>query len=437
MCTECGATSAKWLGRCTECGSWGTVVERSAAGPANRVDAAAVPDDRRAVPITKLASDHAVYWPTGIGEFDRVLGGGIVPGAAMLLSGEPGVGKSTLLLELAARIASTGARVLYVSAEESTSQVRLRAERTGALQPTLYLASESDLATILGHIEQVDPMLFIADSIQTIASADVSSLAGQPSQVREVASALIRIAKDRNLPTVIIGHVTKDGQVAGPRLLEHLVDVVAHVEGDRQTSLRFVRTLKNRYGATDEVGCFEMTGDGMTEVADPSSLFLAQRGAPVSGTCVTVALEGRRAMAVEIQALVVKTSAPNPRTVTNGVDSSRVAMLVAVLQQRLSLNFAGHDVYVSTMGGMRLVEPGADLAIATALASALMNRPAKPRSVVIGEVSLVGEIRPVTQQRMREAEATRVGLTDVVDASLETVHAAIGRALLPAAPRGE
>ena len=429
-CTGCGAESLKWLGRCAACGSWGTVEERGVPAAGRRVQAGLVPESQRAQPITELPRDHVRHWPTGIGEFDRVLGGGIVPGAAILLSGEPGVGKSTLLIELAAHVAATGARVLYVSAEESASQVRLRAERTGALQPTLYLASESDLATVLGHIEQVDPVLVIADSVQTIASADVSSLAGQPSQVREVASALIRVAKARNTPIVIVGHVTKDGQVAGPRLLEHLVDVVAHVEGDRQTALRFVRTLKNRFGATDEVGCFEMAGDGMREVRDPSGLFLTKRGAPVPGTCVTIAMEGRRPLAVEIQALVVPTKAPNPRTVTNGVDASRVNMLVAVLEQNIKRQFAGNDIYVSTMGGVRLTEPGADLAIALALSSALQRRPVRPTAAVFGEVSLVGEIRGVAQEAQRAAEARRMGFTEIIDRELGTVHAASGHALL-------
>ena len=335
-CTECGWTTAKWVGQCGECQQWNTVVE---AAPATTSSRAVIPirisESRAAKPITEIGSAEDVsHWPSGIAEFDRVLGGGIVPGAAILLSGEPGVGKSTLLLEVASRAAARGMRVLYVSAEESVNQVRMRAVRTNALQPTLYLAAEVDLAIILGQIEQVDPQLVIVDSVQTVASSASDGLAGGPSQVREVASTLIRVAKDRNVPVLLVGHVTKDGSIAGPRLLEHLVDVVLQFEGDRQTALRFVRSQKNRFGPTDEVGCFEMTGDGIAEVADPSGLFLSRTKQPVSGTCVTIAVEGRRALPVEIQALIVPSSAPMPRRVVNGVDSSRVAMLLAVLERR-------------------------------------------------------------------------------------------------------
>ena len=429
VCSACGAESVKWLGRCASCGEWGTVAERQAAGGTARVAAALVPASKHARPISDTPLDAVRHRPSGIGELDRVLGGGLVPGAAILFSGEPGVGKSTLLLELSARVAATGARVLYVSAEESVSQVRLRAERTGALEPTLYLASESDLGTVLGHIDEVDPALVIVDSVQTVAADTVPALAGQPSQVREVASALIRVAKSKEVPIVIVGHVTKDGQVAGPRLLEHLVDVVAHVEGDRQTALRFVRTLKNRFGATDEVGCFEMSGDGMREVPDPSALFLTRRGTPVPGTAVTVAMEGRRPLAVEVQALTVATAAPNPRRVTNGVDSSRVAMLIAVLESRLGLQLSSRDVYVSTVGGVRLVEPAADLAIAAAIASAFNDRAVAPDAVLVGEVSLAGEVRGVSQQRLRLTEAERLGFTTSLGADGGKVRDVIDRAL--------
>ncbi len=280
-CTECGWTALKWVGRCGECQQWGTVVEASEPTGINRsVTAVAPVAERAARPITAIDTRDTPRRTTGVGEFDRVLGGGIVPGAAILLSGEPGVGKSTLLLEVAAQSARSGRRVLYASAEESTAQVRLRAERTGALHDELYLAAETDLATILGHVDQVKPELLIVDSVQTVSSSMSEGMAGHPSQVREVASTLIRIAKDRGLPVIIVGHVTKDGSIAGPRILEHLVDVVCQFEGDRQTSLRFVRALKNRFGPTDEVGCFDMTGAGIAEVADPSALFLGH-GRPI------------------------------------------------------------------------------------------------------------------------------------------------------------
>ncbi len=415
-CTECGWTSVKWAGRCGECQQWNTVVD--ATEPTARVTAVRPSTGARS--ITEIGAESVAHWPSGIAEFDRVLGGGVVPGAAILLSGEPGVGKSTLLLEVASRAAASGQRVLYVSAEESVSQVRLRAERTGALQPSLFLAAETDLATILGQIDRVSPQLVIVDSVQTVASGLGDGLAGGPSQVREVASTLIRVSKDRNLPVLLVGHVTKDGTIAGPRLLEHLVDVVLQFEGDRQTSLRFVRAHKNRFGPTDEVGCFEMTGEGISEVADPSGLFLSRARTPVSGTCVTIAVEGRRALPVEVQALIVKTQAPQPRRVVNGVDSSRVAMLLAVLERRAGLPLSGFDVYVSTVGGIRVTEPGADLAIALAIASAYKDKAFPVTQAVIGEISLAGEIRSASNSKQRAAEAKRLGFSTVIDS--EAVH---------------
>ena len=427
VCTECGWTASKWVGRCGECQQWGTVVEQAASVGIARpqVTALAPSADRVARPITQITTAESPRRTSGVGEFDRVLGGGIVPGAAILLSGEPGVGKSTLLLEVAAQSARSGRRVLYASAEESPAQVRLRAERTGALHDELYLASETDLATILGHIDEVRPELVIVDSVQTVASSLIDGAAGQPSQVREVAATLIRVAKERSLPIIIVGHVTKDGQIAGPRLLEHLVDVVCHFEGDRQTSLRFVRALKNRFGPTDEVGCFEMAGDGIVEVPDPSGLFLSQ-GAAEPGTCVAIALEGRRAMPVEVQALTIKASGPNPRRVVHGLDGSRVAMVLAILERRAGISTGSLDVYVSTVGGVRFTEPAADLAIALAVAGSIQQI-SVPRSVAaVGELSLAGEVRPVTQAAQRRSEAARLGYTRVVDERSQTLRAAIG-----------
>ncbi|MEO5534588.1 MAG: DNA repair protein RadA [Pseudolysinimonas sp.] len=429
-CRECGWTSLKWVGRCGECQTWDSLVEQGA--PTRAVAAVAPPASRTARPITEVGAESSAYRPTGISEFDRVLGGGLVPGAAILLSGEPGVGKSTLLLEVASRAAQNGERVLYVSAEESASQVRLRAERTGALSDELYLAAETDLATILGHVDAVKPRLLVVDSVQTVSSALSDGAAGQPAQVREVAGTLIRIAKDRNLPVLLVGHVTKDGSIAGPRLLEHLVDVVCTFDGDRQTALRFVRTLKNRFGPTDEVGCFEMTGDGIAEVPDPSALFLSRSGTPVSGTCVTIALEGRRALPVEVQALVVGTTAPQPRRIVNGVDSSRVAMILAVLERRCGLRLSTSDVYVSTVGGMRLTEPATDLAIALAIASAVKDVALPQTLAAVGEISLAGEIRPVAAARQRLGEAKRLGYTQVIDGDAGSVHSAIGIAFAAA-----
>lgn len=423
-CTECGWTAAKWVGRCGECQQWGTVVEAATAtGVVHTVSA--VPPTRAARPITQIDTSETPRRTSGVGEFDRVLGGGIVPGAAILLSGEPGVGKSTLLLEVAAQSARAGRRVLYASAEESLGQVRLRAERTGALHDELYLASETDLATILGHVDDTRPDLLIVDSVQTVSSSMSDGVAGHPSQVREVASTLIRIAKERDLPVIIVGHVTKDGSIAGPRILEHLVDVVCHFEGDRQTSLRFVRALKNRFGATDEVGCFDMTGAGIEEVSDPSALFLGH-GSREPGTCITIALEGRRALPVEVQALTLGATGPNPRRIVSGVDSARVAMILAVLEKRAGIRVSDQDVYVSTVGGVRLIEPAADLAIALAVASAVTGRHNPPKLAAVGELSLSGEIRAVTQHDQRRAEAARLGYRSVIDTASKDLRRALG-----------
>ena len=423
-CTECGWTSAKWVGRCGECQQWGTVVEAATSTGIAAPAVTALAPARAARPITDIDTRETPRRTSGIGEFDRVLGGGIVPGAAILLSGEPGVGKSTLLLDVAAKTAGAGQRVLYVSAEESLGQVRLRAERTGALHDELYLASETDLATVLGHVDDVAPELLIVDSVQTVASSLVDGAAGHPSQVREVASTLIRVAKERGMPVILVGHVTKDGQVAGPRILEHLVDVVCHFEGDRQTSLRFVRALKNRFGATDEVGCFEQTQHGIAEVPDPSALFLGH-GSREPGTCVTIALEGRRALPVEVQALTLAGSGPNPRRIVSGVDGARVAMILAVLEKRAGIRVSDQDVYVSTVGGVRLTEPAADLAIALAVASAVTGKATPQKLVAIGELSLAGEVRAVTQHQQRRTEAARLGYRSVVDTASTDLKGAL------------
>ena len=432
VCSECGWTTVKWVGRCAECQQWDTMQEASAGrglGSTKQVAPVRLVSSAAAKPITDVSTKPVQVWPTRVGEFDRVLGGGLVPGAVILLSGEPGVGKSTLLLEVAANAARAGSKVLYVSGEESVGQVRMRAERTGALVDTLFLAAETDLATVLGQIEAVEPDLLVVDSVQTVASAEIDGAAGMPSQVREVAANLIRVAKERAMPVILVGHVTKDGSIAGPRALEHLVDVVCHFEGDRQTSLRFVRSLKNRFGPTDEVGCFEMTGDGIREVPDPSGLFLSRGETPVSGTCVTVTVEGKRALIAEIQALVVHSTAPQPRRVTNGVDSSRVAMILAVLERRAGISVSDKDVYVSTVGGMKITEPAADLAIAIAIASAVKDKPVANQVAAFGEISLAGEIRGVTNGSQRSQEALRLGHPKVIGEKGQLVKAAIGQAL--------
>jgi DNA repair protein RadA/Sms len=413
-CSECGWTASKWVGRCGECQAWGTVLEDAGPGGGAPRTAATAPTRAPARPISEIAVDAAQARPTGVDELDRVLGGGIVPGAVVLLAGEPGVGKSTLLLDVAARAARTGRRVLYVTGEESAAQVRLRAGRIRALDPNLLLADETDLATVLGHVEAVDPDLLVLDSVQTIASAQVEGTAGGVAQVREVAAALIAAAKSRDLPVVLVGHVTKDGSVAGPRTLEHLVDVVCQFEGDRHSRLRMLRATKNRYGPTDEVGCFDLSEQGIVGLPDPSGLFVSRAQHPVPGTCLTVTLEGRRPLATEVQALVAPSAVPNPRRTTSGVDSSRLAMVLAVLQRRLGARLADQDVYVSTVGGARVVEPAGDLALALAAVSSRENV-ALPRGLVaVGEVGLAGEIRTVAGVGRRLAEAARLGFTRAV-----------------------
>ena len=411
-CAECGWTASKWVGRCGECQAWGTVVEDvgPSAGPRT---VATAPQRGPARPITEIDVESARARPTGIGELDRVLGGGLVPGAVVLMAGEPGVGKSTLLLDVASRIART-ATVLYVTGEESTGQIRLRAERIGALAPGLLLASETDLGAVLGHLAACDPALLVVDSVQTIASAQVDGAPGGVSQVREVAAALIAVAKEREIPALLVGHVTKDGSVAGPRTLEHLVDVVCQIEGDRHSRLRIIRATKNRYGPTDEVGCFDLTESGVLELPDPSGLFLSSTAHDAPGTCVTVTLEGRRPLAAEIQALVAPTMLSNPRRTTSGLDSSRLAMILAVLQRRGGIPVADKDVYASTVGGARVVEPAADLAIALAVAGSAHDATATAHLVAFGEVGLAGEVRAVTGLPRRLAEARRLGFRTAI-----------------------
>jgi DNA repair protein RadA/Sms len=361
-----------------------------------------------AVPIGDVDAAAATARPTGLEELDRVLGGGLVPGSVLLLAGEPGVGKSTLLLEVSA-LAADSSRVLYVTGEESAAQVRARADRIGAVAPNLYLAAETDLDAVLGHIELVKPELLVIDSVQTMVAPTVDSAPGGVTQVREVTATLIRVAKDRQLATVLVGHVTKEGTVAGPRVLEHLVDVVLHFDGDRHSQLRMVRAVKNRFGPTDELGCFDLGEYGLIGLPDPSGLFLSRRAEPVPGTCVTVTLEGRRPLLAEVQTLVAASALEVPRRVTSGLDGSRLGMVLAVLQRRAGVAIGKSDVYAATVGGVRLTEPSVDLSLALALASAVGNLSVPAGVVAIGEVGLAGEVRRVVGVQRRLAEAERLG----------------------------
>ena len=410
-CSECGWSSVKWVGRCGECQAWGTVSE---VGAVKVRTSAAIVVGRPAVRIGEVDARRAQARSTGVSELDRVLGGGLVRGAVALVAGEPGVGKSTLLLDVAAKAARQGQTVLYVSGEESAAQIRMRAERIEAMAENLFLAAETDLATVLGQIHQTRPDLVIIDSVQTIASGEVEGAAGNVSQIREVAASLIQVAKTRGISIVLVGHVTKDGSIAGPRVLEHLVDVVIQFEGERHSRLRLVRAVKNRYGPTDEVGCFDLSDVGIIGLPDPSGLFLSSRDMMVPGTCVTVALEGRRPLVTEVQALLAATTAPSPRRTTSGLDSSRVAMILAVLDKRAHVPVRQADCYVSTVGGVKVSEPASDLAIALAMASSVSDRALPPGVVAMGEVGLAGEIRAVTGIPRRLAEAARLGFRHAV-----------------------
>src|SRR3954447_3381635 len=406
LCSECGWTSAKWVGRCGECQAWGSVAE--AATP-RAVRAEAGPVSAGAVPIAQVSVEGSTFRSCGVPELDRVLGGGLVPGAAILLAGEPGVGKSTLLLEVAAQTARVRQRVLYVTGEESAAQVRLRADRTNGVHDELFLAAETDLGAVLTHIEQVRPSLLVVDSIQTIGASGIEGVPGGVTQVKEVAAALIRVAKTRNITTVLVGHVTKDGSIAGPRVLEHLVDVVLNFEGDRNSRFRMVRAMKNRFGPIDEVGCFDLGAEGISAVTDPTGLFVENHHSQVPGTCVAVSMEGRRPMLAEVQALVTHSAAERPRRTTSGLDSSRVAMVMAVLHQHCRIRLQSMDVFASTVGGAKVAEPASDLAVAVALASASRGAPTPRGVVAMGEIGLAGELRRVRDLPQRLAEAARLG----------------------------
>ncbi|AZA12763.1 hypothetical protein CCHOA_01675 [Corynebacterium choanae] len=381
-----------------------------------------------ALPVVEIDPSVTIRRSTGIGELDRVLGGGIVPGSVVLLAGEPGVGKSTLLLEVAARWArlpnppaaaaspSATRTVLYITAEESVGQVRLRAERTDTIAETLYLASEADLEVIFGHVDALHPSLVIVDSVQTVRAPGVEGTAGGLAQTRAVTAGLTALAKRTGIPIILVGHVTKEGNVAGPRVLEHLVDAVFNFEGDKHSPLRLLRSMKNRYGATDEVGCFTQTDTGIVEVPDPSGLFLSSKEHTPDGSCITVCVDGNRPLLAEVQALVVGDSkAANPRRAVTGLDNTRVPMILAVLQARAGLKSVGFaDVYVATVGGMKVTEPACDLAIALAIASAAKNTALPQRLVAFGEIGLAGEIRPVPDMIRRIKEAQRLGYRTAV-----------------------
>ena len=412
-CIECGTATPKWVGRCPGCEEWNTLVEELDV-PASAVAAHSFGPRDKPVPITEVDAHEWHPRPTGIDELDRVLGGGLVPGSVTLVGGEPGIGKSTLLLQAVASIAGSGAKVLYVSAEESKQQVRLRAERLGSLCPDLWLASETSLPNILDFVNDIEPTVLVVDSIQTVHHPEIGSGSGSVAQVRECAARLVGAAKERGMAVVLVGHVTKEGGLAGPRVLEHVVDTVLAFEGDRHHALRLLRAVKHRFGATDQLGLFEMTELGMIGVPDPSRLFLADRRHGVSGSVVVPTMEGHRPLLVELQALVTTSALPSPRRSAQGLDSGRLALLLAVLGERAGFSYAQKDVYALAVGGVKIAEPAADLGIALALASALAERPMPADLVVCGEIGLGGEIRQVSQCDRRLAEAARLGFNRAI-----------------------
>ncbi len=414
-CTACGAAHSKWSGRCDACGAWNSIVEEKplSAGPASRSLGA-----RRgsSLVLTDLATEEAAPPRTcsGVEELDRVLGGGLVASSALLVGGDPGIGKSTLLLQAAARFARNGLNVIYVTGEESAAQVQMRAQRLGLTQSPVRLAAETNLRDILTTLETEKPDLAIIDSIQTMWADNVESAPGSVSQVRACAHELTSFAKRRGVAVVLVGHVTKEGAIAGPRVVEHMVDTVLYFEGERGHQFRILRAVKNRFGPADEIGVFEMTGKGLAEVRNPSALFLSERGTPAPGSVVFAGIEGTRPLLCEIQALVSPAPQAQPRRSVVGWDGGRLAMILAVLEARCGVPFAGLDVYLNVAGGLRIGEPAADLAVAAALVSAREDIAVPPESVIFGEISLSGALRPVTQTENRLKEAQKLGFTTAI-----------------------
>ena len=412
VCQECGAQQQKWLGRCPDCGAWNSFVEEqlvSQTPPAAAAHRYSLGGSASAKLYSDIQTSDAPRLPSGIDEFDRVLGGGIVPGALVLLGGEPGIGKSTLLLQVAAQVARSVGPVLYSSGEESEHQIKLRGERLAVGRSPLYLLAETCLERILEEIERLKPSLVIVDSIQTIFSARFQSAPGSIGQVREVATHLLFAAKGRNVPIVLVGHVTKDGSLAGPKALEHVVDTVLYFEGERHHAHRVVRAFKNRFGAANELGVFEMTATGLREVPNPSQLFLAERSIGKPGSAVLCCIEGSRPILVEVQALVTGSTFGNARRMASGIDQQRLSLLLAVLEKRAGLHLLGDDVYVNVAGGMSVDEPAADLGVVAAVASSVTNRAVGSSTAVFGEVGLGGEIRAIPQPALRVREAARMG----------------------------
>lgn len=414
FCGECGYESTKWLGKCPACGSWNTMLEQKKISSVPSINNLAY---AHAIPLADVTTTASGRVSSGIGELDRVLGGGIVPGSVTLLGGDPGIGKSTLLMQTAAELTKQGT-VLYVTGEESASQLKLRAERLGVGGDMLILA-ENDLSAIESEVDRVKPAYVMIDSIQTMYSADCSGTNGSISQIREATSLITRMAKRTGAATFIVGHVTKDGAIAGPRILEHMVDTVLYFEGDRQDSFRLLRSVKNRFGSTDEIGVFEMRSTGMAEISDPSTLFIT--GTDLPGCAVTCAMEGTRPMMVEVQALLSASPFSNPRRMAAGLDNNRLVLLLAVLEKKAGLRFYDKDVYTNVVGGIRLDERAGDLAVAMCIAGAGADIALPPRTAILGELSLTGEVRPVNRLDKRIQECARLGFSHIVVPNSDTL----------------
>ncbi len=414
FCADCGYETGKWLGRCPGCGGWNTFREAPVKSPLKSSKASFLPASEPPEPLLRAADVPLDRFVSRFGELNRVLGGGIVPGSVILLGGDPGIGKSTLLLQIAADVADNAGVVLYVSGEESRQQVQMRAQRLDVTSELLYFSAETDLSCICRSIEEINPVLVIIDSIQTMSHPDLPLLPGSIGQLRECTAELVRLAKLRNFACFLVGHVTKDGTLAGPRVLEHMVDTVLSFEGERHQNLRLLRAVKNRFGATNEIAVFSMEEGGLAEVSNPSLLFLSERSGGAPGSVVVAALEGTRPVLVEIQALVSPTAFGSPRRATTGVDYNRVVLIAAVLEKRAGLPLTNQDIYVNVVGGLKIVEPAADLGIALALAASYRNTAMDRETAVLGEIGLTGEVRAVGRTEQRLREAARLGFRRLI-----------------------
>ena len=407
-CQSCGHTAPRWFGRCTACGEWNTCVEERPQAADPRRDQRLTPR-AELQPITDLSDEDHERLNVGIAEFDRVLGGGIMPGSVVLVGGDPGIGKSTLLLQMAGQLALAGLRLIYISAEESAGQIRLRAGRIGALSDQLFLLAETNLSTLLDQLHGAEPTVVVVDSIQTIYFPELDSAPGSVSQVRECAARLVYFAKESGVPVFLVGHVTKEGTVAGPRVLEHLVDTVLYLEGERHHHFRILRAAKNRFGSTNEIGLFEMRDRGLIEVANPSEILLSERHEGISGSAIVCSMEGTRPLLVEIRALVSRSSFGYPQRVATGIDPKRLSIIIAVLEKRGGYDLSSEDIFINVVGGLRLDEPSVDLGVGLAIVSSFLNRALDFKTVAIGEIGLGGEVRPVNQIERRVAEARNLG----------------------------